>query len=82
MLDTAALTFRIYIWYEDGELSAIPSEADAIFESALPFRVQLELDYSRARKVPRRDEGRHRVSVPGGSHHAGRGPRIDQARCT
>jgi hypothetical protein len=27
VLDTADMTFRIYIWYEDGQLTAIPSEA-------------------------------------------------------
>jgi len=59
VLDTVVIAFRIYIWYEDGELIAIPSEArQSSFELALP----------KARKVPRSEERRHSVSVPGGSH--------------
>jgi hypothetical protein len=58
VLDTAALTFRIYIWYEDGH--SVPSlvKLDGNVELALPIH----------REVPRSDERRHRVSVPGGSH--------------
>ena len=36
MLDTAALTFRIYIWYEDGYLVPSLVKLDATFELALP----------------------------------------------
>jgi len=58
VLDTAALTFRIYIWYEDGYLVPSLVKLDATFELALP-RIGRCLEATSA------DIG---VSVPGGSH--------------
>jgi hypothetical protein len=58
VLDTEKFRFIIYIWYEGGR--------------HMPSLVKLEwkarAHLSAARGVPRGDERRHRVSVPGGSH--------------
>ena len=58
MLDTRKIGFIIYIWYEGGELRPPLVSSGDLFEFTL----------SQRREVPRRDERRHYVSVPGGSH--------------
>ena len=57
MLDTEKFRFIIYIWYEGGELMPSLVKLD-----------KLERTFPLPGKVPRGDERRHRVSVPGGSH--------------
>ena len=64
VLDTRCFSSIIYIWYEGGELRPSLVRSKIIFDLALPLAEP-------ARKVPRREEGRHRVSVPGGSHQGG-----------
>jgi hypothetical protein len=59
VLDTEKFRFIIYIWYEGGELMPSLVKPDGDVEPARPHR----------RSVPRGDERRHRVSVPGGSHN-------------
>jgi len=60
VLDTCARTFIIYIWYEDGSLR--PSLVN------LDWKVEFASLTLTRRGYLKSDGGRHRVSVPGGSH--------------